>query len=90
MLTNDSPSMLVLKGLDEAERFVARQERLGSDIRWDNYDIVIFKPSHTSIYTQDGAFRNGMWGYENRSPIQSDGTWRVDHRNVKRARSTRD
>lgn len=89
MLTNNSPSMLTLNSLESAEHFVDKQSRLGSDIRWDNYDIVIFKPSPTSIYTTEGAFRNGMWGYENRSPVMPDGTWRIDFRNVKRARRTR-
>lgn len=79
---------MLLKTLDEAERFVANQKRLGADIRWDNYDIVFFRPSDKGVYSKNGAYRGGVWGFENRSTVAANGTWEVDPRNVAK-RSTR-
>ena len=81
--------MLELKTLREADKFVSRQKSLGNDIRWDNYDIVFHRPSEQGIYSKDGAFRNGVWGFENRVAVADDGTWSVDYRNVRRAKRPR-
>lgn len=78
--------MLTIKNITEAEKFVRRQQRLGSDVRWDNYDMVFFRASDKGRTSKDGAFRNGQWGFDNRSPVTDEGTWEVDYRNVKRAR----
>lgn len=77
--------MLTINTPAEAEKFVRRQQRLGNDVRWDNYDIVFFRPAEQGIYSKHGAFRNGQWGFENISPVTNEGTWEVDYRNVRRA-----
>ena len=83
--------MLTLKTVNEVDKFIERQNRLGNDVRWENYDLVFFRPAEQGIYSTDGAFRSGQWGFENRSPVENDGTWSVDYRNVRRAkRTTRD
>lgn len=81
--------MLTIKTLPEAERFVTRQQRLGADCYWDNYDIVFFRPAQQGMYSKNGAFRNGQWGFANRSPVTDNGTWDVDFRNVRRAKNNR-
>lgn len=78
--------MLILKSVRDAERFVNRQKSAGGDVRWDNYDLVFFKPRPKAIYSRHGVFRNGEYGYEERVPVASDGTWSVDYKNVKRVR----
>lgn len=82
--------MLTINTPAEAERFVARQQRLGNDVRWENYDMVFFRESEKGRTNKDGAFRNGVWGFDNRSPLLSDGTWAVDYRNVKKAKRNRE
>lgn len=77
MLTLDSP--------DNAERFVQKQKRLGNDVRWDNYDIVFFRAADHGVYSKDGAFRNGEYGFENRYEVTENGEWRIDWRDVRRA-----
>ncbi len=76
--------MLILKTLDEAERFVTRQRRLGNDVEWEGYDINFYRPDDRAMTSKHGAWR-GEWAYKNTSPLQEDGTWSVDYRNVKRA-----
>lgn len=80
--------MLTLKNPKDAEKFVAKQNALGNDVRWDNYDMVFFREAPQGVYSKDGAFRNGSWGFENRVPVSDDGTWGVDYRNVRRAKRT--
>lgn len=81
--------MLTLNTLREAEKFVARQKRLGNDVRWENYDIVFFRTARQGEYSKAGAFRNEEWGFENRVPVTERGTWEIDYRNVRRAKRTR-
>lgn len=75
--------MLTIKNLRDAEKFVVKQKSLDNDIRWDNYDLVFFRPAPQGVYSKDGAFRNGQWGFENRVPVTDAGTWEIDHRNVR-------
>lgn len=82
--------MLTLKNPAEAEKFVRRQQRLGNDVRWENYDIVFHRPAPQGVYSKDGAYRDGQWGFENRVPVSEKGTWEVDYRNVRRAKRPRD
>lgn len=83
--------MLTLSTPNEAEKFVRKQKRLGNDVRWDNYDMVFFREAPQGIYSRHGAFRNGAWGFENRVPLNEEGKWEIDWRNVRKsARRTRD
>lgn len=88
--------MLTLNSLSRAERFVTEQQKSGNDVRWDGWDIVFFRgdpenPQKTAhgYISEDGAFRNGVWGFENRVPVSDSGVWEIDYRNVKRTRRTK-
>lgn len=81
---------MIIKSLSKAEKFVANQQKLGNDVRWVGWDIVFFRPEPAGIYSKSGAFRGGQWGFENHSPIEPDGTWRIDNRNVRHSVTTRD
>jgi len=76
--------MLTL-GIKKSDKFVKQQQALGNDVRWDGYDMVFFRPAEQGVYSKDGAFRNGQWGFENRVSVNDKGVWEVDFRNVKRA-----
>lgn len=69
-----------------AHKFVNDQRRMGSDIRWDGYDIVIWKPTHYGFTNKRGAFRNGRWGMETRVVVGNDGSWKVPFKSVKSSR----
>lgn len=74
--------MLTITSLEDAEKFVMLQKALGADTYWDNYDIISFRPDDRAAYSKHGAFRNGRWGFKNVSPVNDNGTWKIDSRNV--------
>ena len=80
--------MLTLS-IRKVEKFVKEQQALGNDVRWDGWDMVFFRPSPKAIFSNDGAFRNGVWGFDNRVSSNEQGVWEVDFRNVKRSKRTR-
>lgn len=69
--------------------FVSKQQHLGNDVRWDGWDIVFFRPVEHAIYSKDGVFRNGVWGFDNRVIVNSEGIWSIDRRNLKRPKPVR-
>ena len=76
---------------ESADSFVAKQQRLGNDVRWVGWDIVFFKPVPNAFRDPRGV-RNattGEWGYETVVRVNKKGTWKIDYRNVRRASSTR-
>lgn len=72
--------------LSAAHKFVREQRRLGTDVRWENYDMVFWKPTHHGFTNKKGAYRNGRWGMESRVIVSEQGTWEVPSKNVKSAR----
>lgn len=80
--------MLTL-GIRKVEKFVKEQKALGNDVRWDGWDMVFFRPSDKAIFSREGAFRNGVWGFDNRVSVSEKGVWEVDFRNVRRSKRTR-
>jgi hypothetical protein len=82
--------MLSLAGIKKAEQFVSKQQALGNDVRWDGWDIVFFREAPQAVYSKDGVFRNGTYGFDNRAIVSEKGVWEIDYRNVRRAKRTRD
>lgn len=72
--------------IKSAHRIVREQRAAGNDVRWDGWTIVFFRPSDKGRHDKNGAFRNGVWGFDNRVEVNSEGIWQVDPRNVKRIR----
>lgn len=77
-----------------AHRFVRDQRKMGSDVRWDGWDMVFWKPTRHGFATGRktngsvstvGAFKNGRWGVEARITVSDDGMWKVPARNVKKS-----
>lgn len=81
--------------IKSAHRMVREQRALPkhkddkSDVRWEGWDIVFFRPADHAIHSRDGAFRNGVWGFDNRVSVNSEGKWLVDARNIKRIRRSK-
>lgn len=69
-----------------AHKFVREQRRLGNDVRWENFDMVFWKPTHHGFTNKKGAYRNGRWGMESRVVVSEKGTWEVPAKNVKSVR----
>lgn len=80
--------MLTL-GIKKVEAFVKNQQELGNDISWNNYTLEFFRPAEQAIYSKDGAFRNGKWGYINRSEVNDKGLWEIDFRNIRKPRGNK-
>ena len=81
--------MLKIDTLDYAERFVVKQQKSGKDVRWDNYDIVFFRPAPWGASSKNGAYRHGQWGFENRYEVDGNGEWNIDWRDVRDVRPDR-
>lgn len=77
--------MLTL-GIRKIEAFVKSQQELGNNVRWNGYTLEFFRPEEKAIYSKDGAFRDGRWGYLNKVNVNNKGLWEIDFRNVKRLR----
>ena len=73
-------------GIKRVEKFVQQQQALGNDVRWDGYDLVFFRKADSGIFSKAGAFRNGVWGFENRVQVNGKGEWEIDYRNVRRSK----
>jgi hypothetical protein len=66
---------------DEAHNFVEKNKKLG--FFWDGYTIVRFAP-HKAAYTDPmGMFKNNKWGFANRYPLTSKGTWEISDKYAK-------
>lgn len=76
--------MLTLKSLSKAERFVKSQNDKGNDLRWEGWTIISFAPDEAAIYSKNGAYRHGVWGFENRYAVNDQGEWNIDRRDVLR------
>jgi hypothetical protein len=75
--------------IKSAHRMVNQQRAIGNDVRWEGWDIIFFRPAEHAIHSIAGAFRNGVWGFDNRVVVNSEGVWQVDPRNVRRVRRAR-
>lgn len=78
--------MAFILNFSQAHKFVREQRRLGNDVRWENYDMVFWKPTHYGYTNKKGAYRNGRWGMESRVVVSDNGTWTVNSKNVKPVR----
>lgn len=70
-----------------AHRFVREQRKMGSNVRWDGWDIVFWKPTRHGWTNKNGAFdrKKERWGVESRVVVGTDGIWKVPNKNVKTA-----
>lgn len=78
--------MSLVLDYNDAHKFVKEQRKLGADIRWDGWDMLLWKPTHYGFTNKRGAFHNGRWGMETRIPVNGDGKWRVANKNVRHSR----
>ena len=81
--------MLRLKNPEQADKFLTEQRKLGNDVRWETFGktMVFFRPDPRGINSVHGAFRNGVWGFDNRVEISDDGVLEVELRNVRRSKN---
>lgn len=75
--------------IKSAHRLVREQRAINNDVWWEGWTIHFFRPADHAIHSVDGVFRNGVWGFDNRVEVNSEGKWEVDARNIKRVRRTR-
>lgn len=68
-----------------AHRFVREQRKIGSEVRWDGWDMVFWKSTRYGFSNVNGSFdkKKGRWGIESRVTVSDDGLWRVPNRNVR-------
>jgi len=71
---------------DQAHEFVLNQRKIGSKVRWDGWDIVIWKHNPNGFTDKHGAFRDGRWGVQIAVAPDSRGIWKVPKRYVKHSR----
>jgi hypothetical protein len=71
------------------DKFVSQQRELGVDVEWDGWTLVFHRPEANAVYTKQGVFHNGEWGYANRFEVNEDGNYYIDSRNLRRPRHSR-
>lgn len=70
-----SSSRAVIRDLDAMESIVEGR----SDLEWDGWDVIHYRPKAASFMNTKGAFRNGVWNLATRYPITEKG-WIVPRR----------
>lgn len=63
---------MLVTNLDQMETIVDSQK----DLFWEGWDVVRYTKSAKSIYSSDGAFRNGEWYKKSVFPITEQG-WKL-------------
>lgn len=59
----------------EAHDFVESNSHRG--YFWQGWDIVRWVPNPSGYMSEQGMYKNNLWGMAYRSQIQDDGTWNV-------------
>jgi hypothetical protein len=75
-----------MKNLEElsykqAHDFVELNKKAG--FYWEGYTIVKWSPGHNGYTQTNGMFKNNKWGYANKYPLTSKGTWLIPSKYVK-------
>lgn len=47
-----------------------------SDLQWEGWNVVKYTPSHNAMFSQDGAYLNGVWHKKKTFPITEQG-WNI-------------
>ena len=76
--------MIIYNADDDLTRLNSKISRRGQDARWEQWDIVVFRPDHSAAYkagsNENGerpVFRNGVYGWERRVGPDETGIWKV-------------
>lgn len=71
-----------------AHKLVRDQRAIGNDVEWDGWDIVFYRYADHAMTSTDGVWRKdkSQWAFANRVKVNSEGTWEIDPRNVRRIR----
>lgn len=59
----------------DADNFVGSNSHRG--YFWDGWNIKRWVPNPSGYSSQNGAFKNGMWGLEFNFPVNDNGEWLV-------------
>lgn len=73
-------------GYSEVDSFVSDQRASGSDVYWDGWTMVFWRPNKNGYGDRCGSFRNGRWGVQARVDVESDGTYRIPTKYVATSR----
>jgi len=70
-----------IDSLSFADKWVAAQQALGNNVRWDGWVMVFFRAARGAFYN-GGVQRDGVWGYETRVEVSNKGHWNIPRRLV--------
>lgn len=76
---------VVSMNYEQAHKFVARPPRR-TDVRWEGWDMILWKPTPFGYKVPKGAFRKGRWGVQTRIRVSENGTWEVPSNYVRPTR----
>ena len=68
--------------LKQAEALTGRHN--GTQVFWDNYDLIIWKPERSGYTRTNGMLRDGDWGIHERVRLNSRGRYSVPEFYAKR------
>lgn len=71
---------MIALSIDKVDNFVAKAQRKGTDVRWNGWDMVFFKPDRRALRSPRGRRRGNEWGFETTVSPNEKGMWLVNYR----------
>jgi len=62
---------MLVNNLEKMEQIVN-----STDLEWDGWNVVKYTPSHSAMFSTDGAYKGGQWYKKKVFPLTEDG-WHV-------------
>lgn len=60
---------MFINNLNKMEKIVS----ISNDLEWDGWNVVRYTPSHSAMFSLDGAYKNGKWFKKKVFPITENG-----------------
>jgi hypothetical protein len=53
------------------------------EIRWDNYDVILWQKNSSGFFNVNGEYRKNNWGISSKFAVNKDGVWILPAKYVK-------
>lgn len=60
-----------------------RAESNNLEIRWNNYDVILWHKDSSGFFNVNGEYRKNSWGISNKFIVNEDGVWVFPKKYVK-------
>lgn len=53
------------------------------EIRWNNYDVILWQKNSSGFFNVNGEYRKNNWGISSKFAVNKDGVWVLPTKYVK-------